>query len=102
MRFQDVSYAMKMVADVAHAGEQMFGAIDRARSRTYLGSILVGIGLGVGLGALLFSESARRQVRTWLAGPIVVVRAHGNGAAHVEPTTETSAEARGQAPAPRA
>jgi hypothetical protein len=88
---------MKAVADVAHAGEQMFGSLDRARSRTHIGSILLGVGLGVGLGALLFSESARQQVRTWLAGPTVAVRVQGNGAAHAEPTIDTTAEATAEA-----
>ena len=30
--------------------------------------MLLGVGLGVGLGALLFSEAARKRVQTWLFG----------------------------------
>jgi hypothetical protein len=75
MRFRDVSYALKAVAEVARAGERLVGSLDRSRPRGYLGSILVGVGLGVGLGALLFSESARQRLRGWLTQAPLAVQA---------------------------
>lgn len=67
MRLREISYALKAAADVAHAGEQLVGSLDRTR-RGWVGPVLLGVGLGVGLGALLFSESARQRVQTWLVG----------------------------------
>lgn len=96
MRLQDVSTALKAVAEVAHAGEQVVGSIDRARSRGF--PILLGVGLGVGLGALLFSESARQQVRTWLSSASAVranARANGGGS-----TVESTAGSHDEAASP--
>jgi hypothetical protein len=67
MRLRDVAQTFKAAAEVARVGEQLLVSLDR--SRNHAGSILLGIGLGVGLGALLFSESARTRVRTILAPP---------------------------------
>lgn len=71
MRLREISYALKAAADVAHAGEQLVGSLDRTRSRGFVLPVLLGVGVGVGLGALLFSESARERVSTWLFGPRV-------------------------------
>lgn len=38
MRFRDVSYVLKAVAEVARAGEQLVGSLDRSRARGHLGS----------------------------------------------------------------
>jgi len=94
MHLQDVSTALKAVAEVAHAGEQVVGSIDRARSRGYGFPILLGVGLGVGFGALLFSESARQQVRTWLlSASAVQANARANGGSTLESTAELHDEA---------
>lgn len=79
MRLREISYGLKAAAEVAHAGEQLLGSLDRSR-RGYGGPILLGIGLGVGLGALLFSESARQRVRTWLSS----TPAHDETDGHLE------------------
>lgn len=89
MRLQDLSYILKAVADVAQAGEQLLGSFARARSRGHVGSVLVGVGLGVGLGALLFSEPARRGVWTWLGGVRAAVQRHD------APTVTTTVESNG-------
>lgn len=93
MRLQDVSYALKAAAEVAHAGEQLVGSLDRSGSRGRLGVVLVSVGLGVGLGALLFSESARLRVRTWLFGPPVEVHQTNGGAPVVDANDGHRAEA---------
>jgi hypothetical protein len=66
MRLRDISYALRVATEVARAGEQLISSFERSRSR--LTPVLFGMGLGVGLGALLFSEPARQRVKGWLAG----------------------------------
>lgn len=85
MRLRDISYALKVAAEVARTGEQLVSSFDRSRSR--MGPILFGVGIGVGIGALLFSESTRKRVRTWLIGaPVEVKPTEGDAAeATVEP-----------------
>lgn len=70
MRLRDISRALRAAADVARVGEQLIISLDRSRGSA--GSILIGVGLGVGLGALLFSDTARERVRTWINGAIAV------------------------------
>ena len=83
MRLQDISCALKAVAEVAHSGEQLVGSLDRARSRSHLVSMLVGIGVGVGLGAVMFSEPARKQVLAWLFGAPIAQPGSGRPAVDV-------------------
>jgi hypothetical protein len=70
MRLRDITDTLKAAADLAHAGEQIVGAIERVRVRGRGGPVLIGLGLGLGvaLGALLFSESTRRRLQGWLLG----------------------------------
>ena len=95
MHLREVSYALKALAEVAHAGEELVGSMDRSRSRSPMGALLVGVGIGVGVGALLFSEPARRALRTWLVGTPVAARANG-----VEPVPAAAEAPREAAPAP--
>ena len=118
MRLQEISYALRAVADVAHAGEQLAGSVERTRARGYFGPalkatgdvahagellfgslagsrsrsfalpVLLGVGVGVGIGALLFSESARERVSNWLFGTRVVARPGGGES--VSPTTDAA------------
>lgn len=78
MHLRNISYAFKAAADVARAGQLLVASLDR--SQNPLGSILIGVGLGVGIGALLFSETARHRVRTWL-GATVQPKVAKNGSA---------------------
>ena len=84
-------------ADVAHAGEQLFGSLDRTRSRGYVVPVLLGVGVGVAIGALLFNESARQRVATWLFGPPVAPARRET----VDTTVEGMAEPDVEAPSPR-
>lgn len=94
MRLRNVSYALKAVAEVARAGDQLVDSLDRSRSGRYLGSVLLGVGLGVALGAVLFSESARESLRGWLTDALGAppARAGETAAANVAPAGRSYAE----------
>jgi hypothetical protein len=64
MKLQDVSVAMRAAGDLAHVGERLFDSLAASR-RHASWPLMIGIGLGVGIGALLFSETARNRVRGW-------------------------------------
>jgi hypothetical protein len=65
MTLQGVSYAMRAAADVARAGENLLGSMDRSRRWGGSAPILLGVVLGVAIGALVFRKEARKQVLEW-------------------------------------
>ena len=69
MKLRDITTGLHAAADIARAGENLFGSLDRNR-RMSLGQVapvLLAVGIGVGLGALIFSKEARERVSEWLA-----------------------------------
>ncbi len=65
MNLRDVSYAMRMVGDVARAGERLLDAFEDSR-RLHGWPVVLGIGVGFGIGALVFSNEARQKAKGWL------------------------------------
>jgi hypothetical protein len=79
MDLRNISHAIRAVADVARAGENLLTSMDRSR-RGGIGPILFGVALGVGIGALVFQKEARTRVVEWARLTIAPVRPP-NGAA---------------------
>jgi len=89
-----LSYAMRAAADVARAGENLLVSIDRSR-RSGLAPLALGVALGVGIGALVFREDARKRVLAWAGLTITPARAaNGAAAAPRAASSEADVEAR--------
>jgi hypothetical protein len=84
MDLRDVSYAMRAVAEVAHAGENLLASMDRSR-RGGLAPMVLGVALGVGIAALVFKSDARKRVLEWVGLTIVPVPAPSANGAAAEP-----------------
>ncbi len=86
MNLRDVSYAMRVVGDVARAGERLLDAFEDSR-RLHGWPVVFGIGVGFGIGTLVFSDEARRRTKAWLGKLRAPLIAAGEATeAHVEPS----------------
>jgi hypothetical protein len=90
MNLRDMSHAVRAVADVARAGENLLASMDRSRKGGLL-PILFGIGLGVGIGALVFRKELRQRVLDWAGLTIVAVSPRSANGAAAEPAVEVPA-----------
>jgi hypothetical protein len=94
MTLRDMTHAVRAVADVARAGENLLASMDRSRKGGLL-PILFGIGLGVGIGALAFRKEVRQRLLDWAGLTIASVSSRSaNGAAAEPPVEVQRAEAR--------
>ena len=65
MKLQDVSRVVHVVGVIARASEQLLDTLATSR-RGRAWPILFGVGLGVGIGALVFDDRARSRAKAWL------------------------------------
>ncbi len=65
MNLRDVSYAMRVTGDVARTGQRLLDVLEDSR-RLHAWPVVFGMGLGIGIGALIFSDEARRRTKAWL------------------------------------
>ncbi len=66
MKLKEISYVLRVVADVAQAGEHLFDSLARAR-RTSPWPMMIGVGVGVAIGAAIFDEKTRSRAKAWLS-----------------------------------
>ena len=65
MKLQDVSRVVHIVGEIARASEQLLDTLATSRrGRTW--PLLIGVGLGVGLGALVFDDRTRNRAKQWI------------------------------------
>jgi hypothetical protein len=84
MNLQRISYALRAAADVARAGENLLVSMDRSR-RGGLMPLLVGVALGVGIGALVFQKELRERVLAWASTTVAPSRTAATNGASIEP-----------------
>jgi ABC-type nitrate/sulfonate/bicarbonate transport system permease component len=77
MNLRDLSYTIRN-ATVARAAEDLLASLERSHRRC-VAPILLGVVLGVGIGALVFQEEARKRALQWM-GPTIVRSPSANGA----------------------
>jgi hypothetical protein len=65
MNLRDISYALRAASDVARAGESLLVSMDRSR-RPHALPLLLGVALGVGIGAVVFRKETRERALAWL------------------------------------
>ena len=70
MKLEDISYAARAVGEVARASERLFDSLAASR-RFGVWPVLLGVGVGVAIGAIVFNDAARNRVKAWLSGPAV-------------------------------
>lgn len=71
MKLQEISYTLRVAGDVARAGERLFDSLAASR-RFATWPVMLGVGLGVGIGALLFNDDARNRAKLWFADHQVI------------------------------
>lgn len=65
MNFKNISDGMRLAIDLAGAGDRLLRSMENSR-RTTGWPLVIGMGIGVGIGALIFSNDARTRVKSWL------------------------------------
>jgi hypothetical protein len=66
MKLDQVAQALRTAGEVARAGENLVDSL--AGSRRRLWPLLFAVGVGIGIGALVFDEKTRARAKTWLFG----------------------------------
>jgi len=99
MDLRNASRAMRAVAEVARAGENLLAGFERAR-RGGLTPMVVGVALGVGIGALVFRRDARKRVLEWVRLTIGPAPARTANGAAAEPGAAASGAAKPEAAKP--
>ncbi len=64
MKLQEISYALRVAGDVARAGERLFESLAASRRLTAW-PVMLAFGAGIGVGALIFNEDARKRAKMW-------------------------------------
>jgi hypothetical protein len=90
MKFRDIAFMMRTAAQVARAGEDLVSSLDRSQRYSLLIPVFLGIGLGVGIGALIFDQATRKRLMEWTTG---AVASHGTNGAGVVKATVAAAPA---------
>jgi len=90
MKLQEISYVSRVVGDVARASERLFDSLAASR-RVNVWPLLLGVGVGVAIGAVVFNDAARNRVKAWLSGRDVTrVEARPVGAPQAQTATRPS------------
>ena len=71
MKLEDIAYALRTTSEIARAGERLFDSLATSR-RARVWPLLLGVGAGIGIGALLFDDSLRERMKNWLSEREVV------------------------------
>lgn len=66
MKLENISYALRVVSEVARTGERLFDSFAASRRARVL-PVLLGIGVGVAVGVAISNEDVRNRVTTWLS-----------------------------------
>lgn len=69
MRLRNISYAIRTASEVASAGQRLLESLDRSGRLGGFGlltTLVVGVGAGVGIGAVVFSKDVRKRLASWL------------------------------------
>ena len=67
MKLEEISYVSRVVGEVARASERLFDSLAASR-RVNVWPIVLGVGVGVAIGAVVFNDAARNRVWAWLSG----------------------------------
>lgn len=65
MKLENISYALRVVSEVARTGERLFDSFAASRRARVL-PILLGIGVGVAIGAAISNQDVRNRVKAWV------------------------------------
>ncbi len=66
MKLEDIASMLRTTSEVARAGERLFGLLAATR-RGHFWPILLGVGAGIGIGALMFDDSLRERIKSWMS-----------------------------------
>jgi hypothetical protein len=66
----ELSFALQATAALSRAGDDLVGALDRKRSQSFIGSVLLSLGLEVGLEAQSLGGAAHRHMHLWVTGAV--------------------------------
>jgi hypothetical protein len=65
MKLKEISTVLRIISDVAQAGERLFDSLAASR-RSSPWPMMIGVGLGVAVGAAIFDDKTRERVKAWI------------------------------------
>lgn len=66
MGLVELSFALQATAALSRAGDELVGALDRKQSQTFIGSVLLSLGLELALEAQSLGGSVHRHMHLWV------------------------------------
>ena len=88
MKLEDIASMLRTTSEVARAGERLFGSLAATR-RGRFWPILLGVGAGIGVGALMFDDSLRERIKNWMSER-EAERLDGKPPVNVQPTVSAA------------